>query len=76
MQNYRIYYTDMQLPPGATQPDLATVIPLEFPTREEAMDQAFKLIYHGAVVWKMDGPEGFHLERTAIEEQYWIFKST
>lgn len=76
MQNYRVFYTDVQLPGATGQPDLSTVIPLEFATREEAMKEAFKLIFHGAVVWKIDGPDGFHIERAEIERQYWLFRVT
>lgn len=75
MQYYKVFYTDKP-PPAGTTPDLSMVMPLEFVTREEAMIKAFKLIYSGAVVWKVEGPEGFHIERAEIERLYWIYKRT
>ncbi len=75
MHFYEVFYTDKALPEGVT-PDLAMVIPLDFPTKEEALKEAFKLIYRGAVVWKIEGPEGFHLDRAEVERQYQIFRIT
>lgn len=76
MQNYKVFYTDVPLSADAEQPDLSMVLPLEFASREEAMGKAFKLIYEGAVVWKIAGPEGFLIERAEIEEQYRLFRTT
>lgn len=74
MEYYKIFYTDRPLP-ADTQPDFSMIMPLNFATRDEALTQAFKLIFGGAIVWKIDGPEGFRLDRAEIERQYRIFKA-
>ncbi len=72
MPNYNLFYTDKPLPAGA-MPDFSMIMPLNFVSRDEALNNAFKLIFRGAVVWKIEGPDGFHLDRAEIERQYWIF---
>ncbi len=75
MQYYRVFYTDRPLPPGTTEPDLSLTLPLEFSTKEEALHKAYKLIYSGAIVWKLDGPNGFYLDRAGVEEEYRRFRA-
>ncbi len=70
MEFFKLFYTDMPLVPGTGEPDLSMVLPLEFATMEEALDEAFKLISKGAIVWRIDGPEGFRMNRTDIEHKY------
>ncbi len=70
MEFFKLYYTDMPLVAGAGEPDLSLILPLEFSSAEEALDQAFKLIDRGIVVWRIDGPEGFRLSRAEIERRY------
>ena len=74
MSFYKVYYTDMPLPAGV-QPDLSLVIPLEFASRDDALGKAFKLIFEGAVVWKIEGPAGFKLQREEIETQFQLFRT-
>ncbi len=69
MEFYKVYYTDMPLI-GTTEPDLSLILPLEVPTYEDALNEAFKLIYSGAIVWRIDGPNGFRMKRNEIEEKY------
>jgi hypothetical protein len=73
MSIYNVFYTDKPLPAGTT-PDFAYVLPLNFVTQEEALNNAFKLINSGAVVWKIEGPNGFFLDRERVEMEYRIFK--
>jgi hypothetical protein len=75
MQYYKVYYTDAKLPAGSV-PDYSMILPLEFGAKDEALKEAFKLIFGGAVVWKIEGPEGFRLDRAEIEKQYQIFRVT
>lgn len=75
MQYYKLFYTDRPLPSGS-QPDFSMVIPLKFVSQDEALKEAFKLIFGGATVWKIEGPAGSHIERAEIERQYRIFKAT
>ncbi|MFZ2163110.1 MAG: hypothetical protein WAW02_12905 [Sideroxyarcus sp.] len=73
MSIYSVFYTDKPLLTGAT-PDLAYVIPLNFVTRDEALNKAFKLINNGTIVWKIEGPNGFFLNRERVEIEYRIAK--
>ncbi len=75
MSFYKLFYTDRQVPADRA-PNLAMILPLEFGSVEEALNKAFKLIHDGAIVWKIEGPQGFNLDRTEIERRYKIFKNT
>ncbi len=75
MQYYRVFYTDRPLPPGTTEPDFSMALPLEFGTLEEALNQSYKLIYSGAIVWKIEGPDDFLLDRAGVEDSYRIFRT-
>ena len=74
MPIYKVFYTDRPVPAG-TQPDLTLTLPMIFVTRDEAMNNAFKLIYSGATVWKIEGPDGFHLDQAEIERQYRMIRN-
>lgn len=69
MEFFKLYYTDVPLV-SAAEPDLSLIVPLEFGTPEEALDRAFKMIDRGIIVWRIDGPEGFRLNRAEIERKY------
>jgi hypothetical protein len=75
MENYRVFYTDMDLPAGADSPTIK-LIPLEFATREEAMIDAFKHIHRGGLAWKIEGSDAFRMARDEVEKQYHIFQHT
>lgn len=75
MQFYKVFYTDRPLPAGG-QPDFSMVIPLNFASMDDALKEAFKLLFGGATVWKIEGPAGSHLDRAEIERQYRIFRTT
>ncbi len=70
MEFFRLFYTDMPLVPGSGEPDLSLILPLEFATPEEALDEAFKLMAKGAIVWRIEGPESFRMNRADIERKY------
>ncbi len=76
MQYYKVFYTDTPLPPGVTVPDFSMILPFEFVTKDEALNKAFKLIHSGAIVWKIDGPGGYHLDRPAVETAYRVFRAS
>lgn len=75
MPSYNVFYTDKPLHAG-TQPDFSLMMPLNFVSKDEALNKAFKLIYGGAIVWKIEGPEGFRLERAEIERRYQTYRAT
>lgn len=75
MPSYNVFYTDKPLH-ADSKPDFSLMMPLIFVSKDEALKKAFKLIYEGAIVWKIEGPEGFRLDRTEIERQYRIFKTS
>ena len=64
---YRVFYTDVPLRSGMSQPDFSKLIPFSFDTRDLAVTKACEMIKHGAVVWKIDGPNGTEMTRTQIE---------
>lgn len=66
----KVFYTDVALPPGVTQPDLARLIPFVFNAREVAIEKAFELIKRGAIVWRLEGPNGFVMSKDDIESAY------
>jgi hypothetical protein len=67
---YKVFYTDLKLPAGVKQPDLSKLIPLEFSSRDVALDKALVLIGSRAIVWKIEGPDGFQMDRAEIDEAY------
>lgn len=75
MSIYKVFYTDRPLPAG-TRPDLAFMLPLNFASKEEALKNAFKLIYGGAIVWEIEGPDGLCMDRDGIDREYRDFQST
>ncbi len=74
MEYYKVFYTDRPLPAGV-EPDFSFIMPLNSVSRDEALSNAFKFINSGAIVWKIEGPEDFRLDRAEIERQYRIFKA-
>ena len=74
MPVYKLFYTDKPLPAGAL-PDFKFTLPLDFVTKDDALTNAFKLMGKGAIVWKIEGPNGFFLDRATVERAYQIFKS-
>ena len=76
MNYFKVFYTDKPVAIGSKDPDLSIVIPLEFASKDDALGKAFKLIFDGAIVWKIEGPAGFNLQRAEIERQYQIFRTT
>jgi hypothetical protein len=69
MADYKLFYTDKPLPAGE-QPDFSFSLPLLCGSEDEAMKEAFKLIQRGAVVWRIESPDGFYLDREAVERRY------
>jgi hypothetical protein len=67
---YKVFYTDWKLPPGVNQPDLTKLIPFEFVSRGVALERALALIENNAIVWKIEGPDGFQMTRAEIEAAY------
>src|SRR5215470_1647119 len=76
LMQYRVFYTDQPLPEGEYEPDRAQLVLVGYDTKDEAMDFACNLIGQHrpgsphTTVWKIEGPDGFVLERGAIELEY------
>ena len=66
MTIYKLFYTDKELPAGS-RPDFTFVMPLDFVSRDDALNKA--------IAWKIEGPDGFYLDRDAIEREFRTFKS-
>ncbi len=75
MTTFKVFYTDQPLPAGQ-EPDYAFLLPLRFSSEEEALKEAFKLIHHGATVWRIESPNRYYLDREAIEQRYRQFRSS
>lgn len=72
---YRVFYTDQPLPQGERAPEYKRLILVGYDTKDDALDFACGLIGTRATkphttVWKIEGPEGFVMERKAIEWEY------
>ena len=64
---YRIFFTDVPLPAGQSEPDYSQLMPLEYPTAQEAARRAVVFVRQGYIVWKIDGPNGFFVNWQALE---------
>ena len=72
---YRVLYTDQPIPKGQPELDRARLVLVGYDTKDEALEFACNLLGARAsaphtTVWKIEGPEGFILERRAIEWEY------
>lgn len=67
---YKIYYTDVKLRTGQNQPDLTKLNPLGFDSLDVALEKAFLIIANNAIVWKIEGPNEFQMDRTVVEKAY------
>ncbi len=72
---YRVFYTDQPLPEERSEPDYARLVLVGYDTKDDAIDFACRLLgaragTPHAIVWKIEGPNGFVLERGAIELEY------
>jgi hypothetical protein len=63
---FKVYCTDQagkghsrSLPPGA--------MPIAFPTEAEALNFAFRALWHDRIVWRIEYPDGFIVTREDIE---------
>ncbi len=65
---YKVFCTDVALPPGVSQPDFSHLIPFSFDTLVDAVKQACESMKQGAVVWKIEGPSGIEMDRAEIEK--------
>ena len=69
MTTYSVFYTD--LPYSAdVGPDLSLLVPHNYLSLEEALEEAFEIIQQGGTVWKIEGPQGLRLDRAEIEKEY------
>jgi hypothetical protein len=64
---YKIYFTDVPLPPGKSEPDYSGMMPLEYESAEEAARRAVLFVRKGYIVWKVEGPNGFFVNWQALE---------
>ena len=70
---YKIYFTDVKLPSGQSQPDFKTLIPFKYDEKEIAIDQACKMMEmnRNVIVWKITGPNNFLMNRKDVERVYY-----
>lgn len=67
---YKIFYTDVPLPPNQAEPDISRLMPLVHDTRDAALRAACKLLAGGAIVWRIEGADGSQMTRVEVEHEY------
>ncbi len=65
---YKVFFTDVALPPGVNQPDFSKLIPFSVDTLDVAVKKACELMKRGAIVWKIDGRHGVEMTRAQVEK--------
>jgi hypothetical protein len=68
--SYQLFYTDVPLPVGQNHPDYSRLMPFAFQKEDLAIEAAFRLMEQGAIVWRIDGPDGYQMTRSEIERKY------
>ncbi len=65
---YKVFYTDVPLPTGVKEPDFSKLILPTFGTIDAALLDACARIKQGAVVWKIEGPQGLVMDRAQVKK--------
>ena len=52
------------------QPEPPSVTATDYPTRDLALEAAFKLIEHQQIVWRIEGPDGYRMPRRDLDIHY------
>lgn len=67
---YRVFFTDVPVP-VKYEPNYSQLIPLEYDTKELAIENAFKILeLPNRIVWRIDGPSNFLMTRKDLENEY------
>jgi hypothetical protein len=74
--SYKVYYTDVDLSPTLQGPDLSKLIPILFDSLDVAIENAFTFIEDEAIVWGIEGPNGFQMNRAEVEKAYYKSKNS
>ncbi len=64
---FQVVHTPM-VPRG--QPEPPTVIATDYPTRDLALEAAFRLIGQKQIVWRIEGPDGIRMPRRELDVHY------
>lgn len=67
---FNIFFTDIPLQNGFTEPNLESLIPHARDTEEEALNVAMQLLNRGSIVWRINGPDGFAMNREQIRWEF------
>jgi len=67
---FRLFYTDVSLHDDTPTPNLSGLIPLSFNTFELALESAFRIQKMKGIVWQIDGPNNFSVDRGHVESLY------
>jgi len=63
---YLLFCTDEVIPPRK-MPDHCRVVPVNSDSIGAALKEACRLMSDGVIVWKLQGADGFRMERSDIE---------
>ncbi|MGA7748868.1 MAG: hypothetical protein WCA63_01845 [Gallionella sp.] len=68
---YEIFYTDVPLQKGMSEPNFDRLMPRAENTEGEALNNAMQLLDYGASVWHIKKPEGGVIGRGEILAEYY-----
>ena len=68
---YRLFITHAPLPKGMTEPNYSTMIAEEVASKEDAIEAAMTAMNKGHVVWRVEGPESFLMEREVLRQMFY-----
>jgi hypothetical protein len=71
--SYKVYCAESGMPERKA-PDLLTLIPVEFVSKETAMAWAVDAKKRGATIWRIEGPGGFFMTQAELEAKYGRYK--
>ena len=67
---YKVFYTDVPLPQGISEPNFELLIALEFHSEQKALEDAFAKLGRNCIVWKIEGLDGVLYERQEINRRF------
>ena len=71
LEMYRIFYTDVPLPKGMSEPIFDKLMPRAESTEGEALNHAMRRLDDGASVWLIKKPDGDVISRSEISAEYY-----
>ena len=64
---FRIFFTEASVAEASSEPDYDAIMPYKCVTSDEAVRRALAFVRRGYIVWKIDGPNGYCVNRQRLE---------